>query len=81
MLPLIAPRPLLVINGELDDRTPKGGLELAIASARQAYDRNRAADRFEFLLQPGIRHAVTPEVEAHAVDWLVSWLADRSVKR
>jgi len=80
MLPLIAPRPLLVINGELDDRTPKGGLDLAVAAAREAYARSNAADRFEFLLQPHTRHAVTPEAEAHAIDWLLKSLKE-PVKR
>lgn len=33
---LIAPRPLLVANGELDMRCPKVGVELAMAVASRA---------------------------------------------
>ena len=36
MLPLIAPRPLLVINGEIDARTPLTGVQECAALARAA---------------------------------------------
>ncbi len=78
MLPLIAPRPLLVINGELDDRTPRPGLELAISATREAYAQKNATDRFEFVLQPQTHHAVTAAAEAHAIDWLIKTLATAS---
>ena len=55
MLPLIAPRPLLVINGDRDDRTPREGLELCVAAARDAYERAVLPERFEFRLQPDTR--------------------------
>ena len=37
MLPLIAPRPLLVINGDSDEHTPLPGVEECVAAAKQAY--------------------------------------------
>lgn len=74
MLPLTAPRPLLVINGENDDRTPLPGLEQCIAAAREAYTEQNAIERFEFRLQPRTGHAVTPESEQYAIDWLVKQL-------
>lgn len=74
MLPLIAPRPLLVINGDRDDRTPRPGLELCVDAARQAYAKAGTGDRFEFLLQPDTGHAVTPQAEARAIDWLITFL-------
>jgi hypothetical protein len=70
-LPLIAPRPLLVINGDSDPRTPVPGLELCVAAARAAYDQHGKSDRFVFRLQPETGHAVTSESEAYALDWLV----------
>lgn len=75
MLPLIAPRPLLVINGELDDRTPVPGLEQCVNAARAAYKQADAESSFEFRLQPGVRHAVTPESQEYAIRWLVQALA------
>lgn len=70
MLPLIAPRPLLVINGDRDDRTPRPGLELCIEATRSAYEKAGAGKNFEFILQTNTGHAVTPQSEAYAVDWL-----------
>lgn len=75
MLPLIAPRALLVINGDSDARTPRGGLELCITPTRAAYQRMDAADNFEFLLQPDTQHAVNPDSEQKAIAWLVQQLA------
>lgn len=75
MLPLIAPRALLVINGETDARNPIEGVEACVAAARAAYDRAGAAKQFEYLLQPGVGHSVTPAAQARAVDWLVAQLA------
>ena len=37
MLPLIAPRPLLVINGDSDSRTPIAGVKESAAAAERAY--------------------------------------------
>ena len=37
MLPLIAPRPLLVINGDSDPRTPVAGVKESAAAAERAY--------------------------------------------
>ncbi|KAL4440167.1 hypothetical protein ABPG75_003168 [Micractinium tetrahymenae] len=36
-LPLLAPRPLLIANGELDPRCPMQGVELALEPVRSAY--------------------------------------------
>src|SRR5262249_56902157 len=38
MLPLMAPRPLLSINGEVDPRTPLPGVMECAAAAQKAYD-------------------------------------------
>jgi fermentation-respiration switch protein FrsA (DUF1100 family) len=70
----VAPRPLFVINGETDDKTPLPGLTLAVDAARAAYVRAGAADRFAFLLQPRTGHQVTAEARRQAVEWFVRWL-------
>ena len=74
MLPLIAPRPLLVINGEKDDRTPVPGLELCVNAARKAYRNANASHNFEFWLQPNVGHVVTLESERNAIEWLIKKL-------
>ena len=70
MLPLIAPRPLLVINGDRDDRTPRAGVELCISAAKVAYRQQQAEDQFQFLVQENVGHAVTPQSEKYALEWL-----------
>lgn len=74
MLPLIAPRPLLVVNGDSDPRSALGGVRTAVASAERAYAAAGAADRFKFLLEVDAAHEVTPEARQAAVQWLVQWL-------
>ena len=73
MLPLIAPRPLLVITGDTDNHTPLPGVEECAAAAREAYGENNA-ERFKLLIQEKTGHQVRPESERAAIDWFVKWL-------
>jgi dienelactone hydrolase len=73
MLPLIAPRPLLILSGELDPNNPLGGAKVAFAAARQAY--KSAPDRLEIDVAPGVAHKVTDGQQDKAIAWLVKWLA------
>jgi dienelactone hydrolase len=74
MLPLIAPRPLFVINGDSDPRTPLPGLMECVDKARAAYTRAKAEDKFKFKLQLKTGHAVTPDARQEAIAWLQQWL-------
>ncbi|MBS1790233.1 MAG: acetylxylan esterase [Acidobacteria bacterium] len=74
MVPLIAPRPLLIINGEVDARTPIAGVEECVQAARAAYDKKKASEKFMLHIQPKTAHAVTPEAKQMAMDWFVRWL-------
>ena len=74
MLPLIAPRPLLSINGDLDPRTPGPGLTECVNAARKSYAAAAADDRFQLLLQKNTGHQVRPEALSSAIDWFVKWL-------
>jgi dienelactone hydrolase len=73
MLPAIAPRPLLAVNGDMDPRTPAGGLLLCEAAAKAAYASN--ADHFQLYREPNTAHAVTAQATTMTVDWFVRWLA------
>jgi hypothetical protein len=73
MLPAIAPRPLLAVNGDMDPRTPKGGLDLCVAAAQAAYA--AVPDHFQQYIEPNTGHTVTAEATTLTVDWLVKWLA------
>jgi len=72
MVPLIAPRPLLTINGEIDARTPMPGLELCLNAAKKAYA--GAPDHFRSIIEEKTGHAVTPAAQSAAIDWFVQWL-------
>jgi dienelactone hydrolase len=74
MLPLIAPRPLLTINGDSDDRTPLPGLKDCTDAAQQAYRAAGAEDHFVIRIQEKTGHKVTPESQQIANEWLVRWL-------
>jgi dienelactone hydrolase len=74
MLPLIAPRPLLVINGDPDPRTPIGGLRACMAAAEQVYKAQGVSDRLVLHLQPDAGHQVTPEADRVALQWFERWL-------
>ena len=75
MLLLIAPRPLLVINGDSDARTPLPGVLECMRAAESAYAAAGAQDKLGLYLQPHSGHVFTPVAELVALDWLVRWLA------
>ena len=74
MLALTAPRPVLVINGDSDARTPLGGVQEAVAAARIVYKSMSADDKLGLYLQPNAGHVVTPIAELVMADWFVKWL-------
>jgi len=74
MLPLIAPRPLMIINGDSDSLTPVPGLMEVVEKTKAAYARANALDKFKFTLQPNTGHDVTPEAFQEAIAWLEQWL-------
>jgi dipeptidyl aminopeptidase/acylaminoacyl peptidase len=74
MLPLIAPRPLLIINGDSDPRTPLPGVRECADAAERAYQAAGAQDRFRLLLQPDTGHTFTQPAEQQALAWFVKWL-------
>ena len=74
MLPLIAPRPLLVINGDSDNRTPLPGLKECTDAAAKAYGADGATDHFVIRIQEKTGHKVTPESQQAAIEWFARWL-------
>ena len=74
MLPLIAPRPLLVINSDSDANTPIAGVRLSVAAARPAYLAQNAEEKLALRVQENTAHRVTPESIESAISWFVRWL-------
>jgi predicted esterase len=74
MLPLVAPRPLLVINGDSDPLTPLPGVEASAQAAERAYRSAGAREKFRLLVQARTGHELTPQAQRTAVEWMVRWL-------
>ena len=74
MLALVAPRPLLVVNGEIDDKTPLEGVKLAAEAAAAAYKAANAEDKFKLIVQEKAGHTVTKESIHTIIDWFAKWL-------
>jgi fermentation-respiration switch protein FrsA (DUF1100 family) len=74
MLPLIAPRPLLVVNGDSDANTPIAGVRLAINAAKPAYDSSNASDHLQLVIEENTPHRVNPEALDAGIAWFVRWL-------
>jgi len=74
MLPLVAPRPLLVINADSDANTPIGGVRLSVNSAKPAYAAANATEKLMFVIQEDTPHRVNPESIDAGIAWFVRWL-------
>jgi dienelactone hydrolase len=61
-LQLIAPRPLLIANGEVDMRCPKEGVELAVAEASHAWQEVGPELQPTLYFEPGGGHAVSDKM-------------------
>jgi len=74
MLVAIAPRPLLILNGEKDERCPLESVRQCYATAEAAYRSAGAADHLKMDVAPNTGHQVTEAQKALALDWFVRWL-------
>ena len=68
--PLVAPRPMLIVNGELDPRNPLEGVRGLVAATRRAYESKKKTKNFVAVAQRGTSHACTPQMLALADAWL-----------
>ncbi|HYJ40333.1 MAG TPA: acetylxylan esterase [Steroidobacteraceae bacterium] len=74
MLAAIAPRPLLVINGDSDANTPVAGVRLSVAAAKPIYESANAGDKLQLIIQENTPHRVNPESIDAGIAWFVRWL-------
>ena len=69
MLPLIAPRPLLMINGDSDGNTPLPGVMICAEKAKAAYEKAGAADKFKQIVEPKTGHKVNDDAMVEAIEF------------
>ena len=79
MLRLMAPRPLLILNGTQDNNCPIDGAKLAFAAAEKAYKDAGASDRLRILVEE-VGHTVTPAQRQAALEWFERWLVLEKTK-
>ncbi|KAG0554606.1 hypothetical protein KC19_12G104500 [Ceratodon purpureus] len=68
-VPAIAPRPLLVHNGEDDPRCPIEGLAEVVFRTVERYKEAGALEHFKFLAEEGLGHTVTAAMGDEAITW------------
>lgn len=73
-VPIISPRPLLVLNGEEDPRCPLAGLEIPKQKVAKAYENAGCPDNFMLIAEPGIGHQMTVSMVKEASDWFDKYL-------
>lgn len=74
MLAAIAPRPLLILNGEQDDRCPLEGVYRCYEAAERAYRKQNSTERLKMNIAPNTGHAVTASQREEAYRWFERWL-------
>ena len=74
MLRLFAGRPLLIVSGDSDPNCPVEGAQLAVESAREAFQKAGAADKLKVMIARNTGHAITKEQREAALDWFTTWL-------
>jgi hypothetical protein len=74
MLPLIAPRPLIVISGLLDPRNAIGGVQVAVAAARAAYAGAGVPQHMAFFTANVGHDGSYPPFHDQAMGWIEQWL-------
>lgn len=73
-LPALAPRPLLILNCELDERCPIEGLEAVVDAVQKTYHYHDVDSHFMYCIEKGVGHTVTPDMEAATCRWIVQHL-------
>jgi dienelactone hydrolase len=75
MVPLIAPRPLLIHCHEQDEIFPLAGAQKVFAAAKARYAEQKAEDRIDFRVSPGFKHAqLNLTAISGMVEWMERWL-------
>lgn len=73
-VPIISPRPLLILNGAEDPRCPLAGLDAPVSRASKAYEEANCPDNFKLIAEPGIGHQMTSSMVKEASHWIDRFL-------
>jgi dipeptidyl aminopeptidase/acylaminoacyl peptidase len=67
---LLAPRPVLMMNGDQDAGSPVDGIRAIESVVRNAYALYGRVGDFRSVVYPGQGHVYTPEMWAKTLDWM-----------
>ncbi|THU73667.1 hypothetical protein C4D60_Mb04t25280 [Musa balbisiana] len=73
-IPVIAPRPLLMLNGAEDPRCPVPGLKEPLVKATELYKQANCPENLKFIAEAGIGHQMTVSMVKEASSWLDKFL-------
>eukprot|EP00435_Cladocopium_sp_Y103_P023421 s315_g5.t1 len=81
-LPCIAPRHLLVLNGEKDPRCPLEGLQQSLAATKEAYERlANGEERLRVYIQEGVGHMMTKQMWEKIDDFFTATLGSNGKRK
>ncbi|CAI9298731.1 unnamed protein product [Lactuca saligna] len=72
-VPVVAVRPLLIINGQDDPRCLLEGLDATISTTEKVFN-THSLTHFKVIVKPGIGHEVTLSMLKEASDWFDMFL-------
>jgi len=67
---LLAPRPVLMMNGDQDTGSPPDGIHAIESVVSRAYTLYGRSGDFQSVVYPGQGHVYTPEMWARTLDWM-----------
>ncbi len=73
---LVAPRPVLLMNGDRDEGSPVDGIKLIESSVRPVYRLYDQEDKFQSVVYPGVGHEYLPDMWQKTLSWFDRTLKD-----
>jgi len=74
MIKLFAPRPLLILNAEMDPNCPLVGAKIAFEAATKSYQQKNALDKLKIDVEPNEPHRFGSRQKEMAIAWFKQWL-------
>ncbi len=74
MIKLFAPRPLLILNAEMDPNCPLPGAKIAFEEVTKSYQQKIALDKLKIDVEPNEPHRFGSRHKEMAIAWIKKWL-------
>lgn len=74
MASIAAPKPMLFYNGDQDTLFPVDSVKEAYGKMKQVWDSQKAGDKLETKIWPGLGHVFVKDEQEAAFNWLDKWM-------